>query len=194
MLVTDPRYSGARILEVVRAVASASMTAGALLAVQLRDRTARADAELLPLATELRAITKGSGALLVVNRRYALARRVGADGVHGPAGELPRDFAWRSAPAHTDDELQTARSAGATAALVSPIFASPDKGSPRGTAALAAARRVAPEMTLVALGGISAENARECLDAGADAVAVIRALLDAEDPARVMKCLGHRAP
>lgn len=172
MLITDPRYGDARILEVARACASVDG-----FAIQLRDRTDRTDENLLPLARELRAIAP----VLIVNRRIDLARRVRADGVHGE--NLPADFEWRSSPAHDAKQLQNARNAGANAALVSPIFSSPGKDAPRGVAAIREARAIAPEMTLVALGGIDETNARACHEAGADAVAVIRAIFEASDPA-----------
>ena len=121
--------------------------------------------------------------MLIVNRRVDLARRVRADGVHGE--DLPSELAWRSSPAHDTHQLQNARISGANAALVSPIFASPDKAAPRGVSALREARAIAPEMTLVALGGIDATNARACREAGADAVAVIRAIFESSDPAAV---------
>jgi thiamine-phosphate pyrophosphorylase len=174
MLVTDPRYGDTRILEVARACASLDG-----FAVQLRDRTDRTDDDLLSLAKELRAIVP----MLIVNRRIALARRVRADGVHGE--DLPTEFAWRSCPVHDEKQLQNARNSGATAAIVSPIFASPGKDAPRGVSALREARTAAPELCLVALGGIGETNARACRDAGADAVAVIRALFEASDPASV---------
>jgi len=44
-------------------------------------------------------------------------------------------------------------------------------------------------MTLVALGGVDATNARPCREAGADAVAVIRAVFEARDPAAVARAL-----
>lgn len=178
MLITDPRYGDARILEVARACSTIDG-----FAVQLRDRTDRTDDDLLALASELRAIVP----MLVVNRRIELARRVRADGVHGE--NLPADFAWRSSPAHDPKQLQNAHKAGANAALVSPIFASPGKDAPRGVAALREARAMAPDMTLVALGGIDATNARACREAGADAVAVIRAVFEASDPAAVARSL-----
>lgn len=188
ILVTDPRWSDERIAQVVRA---ASSLPG--FCVQLRDRSARPDDALFPLASELRKITASTGSLFVVNRRIALARRVAADGIHAPATELDAatEFSWRSAPAHSDEELQNARTAGASAALVSPIFASPGKAPSRGLDALRSARALAPDMTLVALGGIDASNAAACFDAGADAIAVIRALLDAPDPALAAKWLGR---
>lgn len=155
--------------------------------VQLRDRSDRDDGEVEPLARSLRAV---AGVKLVVNRRLALARRVGADGFHAPSSELAApDFAWRSAPAHHDGDVVAARDAGATAIFISPIFDVPNKASTRGLEALRRARALAPRCVIVALGGIDEHRAAACYEAGADGVAVMRALLDAPDPIHVAKCL-----
>jgi thiamine-phosphate pyrophosphorylase len=186
ILVTDPRWDDDRIVAVARA-AAASVPG---FSVQLRDRSGRTDEELMPLASSLREITTRANGLLVVNRRLALARRALADGFHAPAADLDpaRDFSWRSAPVHDDEELLAAREHGATAVFVSPIFSTSGK-TPRGTAALRTARAAAPNLEIVALGGIDSNGAKACFEAGANAVAVMRALLDAESPGEVAKCL-----
>jgi thiamine-phosphate pyrophosphorylase len=180
-LVTDPRYTDARIVEVARACASISG-----FAIQLRDRTSRTDDDLFTLASALREVVP----MLVVNRRVSLARRVRADGVHGSPEELAAaiDFSFRSTPCHDDEQLQNANIA--TCALVSPIFAVPDKAPGRGLDAIVRARTFAPDKTIIALGGIDASNARACREAGADGVAVMRALLEAENPAEVAQRLS----
>ncbi len=66
--------------------------------------------------------------------------------------------------------------------MVSPIFATPNKGAPRGLDAIREARAIAPELFLYALGGVDESNARACIDAGANGVAVVRALFSAPDP------------
>jgi len=65
--------------------------------------------------------------------------------------------------------------------LVSPIYLVPGKGAPRGVGAIAAARRT--KKRVYALGGITPYNVQMC--AAAHGVAVIRALLAADDPAKV---------
>jgi thiamine-phosphate pyrophosphorylase len=112
--------------------------------------------------------------------------------------------AWVSVAAHSDDAVTAAVKHGADAALVSPIFptappvfrsetrvrvarASDAPGArektPRGVDALRSARAVAKDaLRLYALGGVNEVNTRACLDAGADGVAVIRALLASESP------------
>jgi thiamine-phosphate pyrophosphorylase len=110
-----------------------------------------------------------------VNDRADIARIAGAHGVHLPerglaiadAGPL-RIGVSRHAPCEVDCEILQ----------LGPIFATPGKGPPLGTAALACR----PRARLVAVGGIDTpERAAACLAAGADAIAVIRA---AHDPVR----------
>lgn len=192
ILVTDARYDDARIERVVEAAAGVPG-----FCVQLRDRSARSDDDLLPLATRLRALTARAGALFVVNRRALLARRVYADGVHAPAAELDtKGFVWCSAPAHDAKQLHDARVARAACALVSPIFSTPGEGksAPRGLGAIRSARALEPDLLIAALGGIDESNVAACREAGAHAVAVVRALMEADDPARVANCLAQPAP
>ncbi len=191
--ITDPAYAP----EVVLAQLGAALAAAApgSLAVQVRDRTGpRARVEAL--ARALRDLTRAHGAMLLVNRDVALAVAIGADGVHFGADPLDRAArvalvpgAWLTVAAHTDEDVRAALAAGADAALVSPIFASPGKGSPRGVAALARARALAPQLPLYALGGVEPANATSCVAAGATGVAVIRALFGAPAPASVARAL-----
>lgn len=200
ILITDRRYALARILEVVDA-AGRALDPGKLV-VQLRDKAA-SPSVLASAARALRPVTERVGARLVVNAPRAeivhVARDAGADGVHVPcrreaiaaARALFGGDAWISAPAHADDDVKVAVAAGATAALVSPIFETPGKGPARGDGALASARTLvgASALAIHALGGVTPPRAVACADAGADGVAVIRALLDADDPAAVARAL-----
>ena len=183
--------SDERVVAVAEALCASVDQAG----IQLRDRT-RTDEELRPLAERLREITARRGASLVVNRRVALARSIGADGVHVGRSSLRHvrsvwPSIWLSAPTHSDDDVREACADGANAVLVSPIFSTPDKGEPRGLDAVRSACAVAGRTMVVALGGIGVDDARPCFDAGADAIAVIRALQYAYDPAAVARALRH---
>jgi thiamine-phosphate pyrophosphorylase len=202
ILITDPGYSLARVVDVVERVGS--VLPGMLL-VQLRDKLADPRA-LFPSARALREATTHSGARFVVNAPSAsflhVARDVGADGAHVPAALIDEaraivgPSAWISTPAHTEDDVAFAARVRASAALVSPIWESPGKGPARGTAALRAAHTIASRasstekpMWTYALGGVDESRAAACADAGADGIAVIRALLDAEDPSKVARLL-----
>lgn len=189
VLVTDARAPRARTLAVVRAAACAL---GPRLLVQHRDKTGARDA-VLDDARALLAAAREAGARLVVNGRLDVAVAAGADGVH-LGGDARCDVddvrraigprAFVSIAAHDDDDVRRAIARGADAALVSPIFASPGKGSPRGVEAIARAREIARDagakLLVYALGGVDAPRAASCVEAGADGVAVIRALYDAD--------------
>ena len=156
--------------------------------VQLRDPEL-STRELLRLGTRLRALTAELGVGMVVNDRLDLAKVLSADGIH--LGSRSVDVAdaraflgegiWVSQACHSPEDVVSAVAHGADAALLSPIFASPGKATPLGTAAIRRARdevlRSGGTIEIIALGGVTAENAGECLDAGADGVAAIRAEL-----------------
>jgi len=126
---------------------------------------------------------KGGGKLLV-NERLDVALACGADGVHLPADSLPAGAVRRATPrdflvgvsCHTVEEVEAAAREGASFAVLGPIFATPGKGPPLGVDLLReACGRVAPlRFPVLALGGVTLENAVACLDAGAAGLAAIR--------------------
>jgi thiamine-phosphate pyrophosphorylase len=165
-------------------------------AVQLRDPQLPASA-LHALGRRLREATAALGAPLFVNDRLDLAVLLGAEGVHlggrSVSIEDARAFlgpdAFVSVACHSPGDVARAAAAGADAALLSPIFATPGKGRPIGLTALREARRLliaaGSTAALIALGGVDAPSAPACLAAGADGVAAIRA-----DPAAVLARLS----
>ena len=169
------------------AVIAAAVEAG-VDAVQLRDRHA-AGASLLRTAQTLRAVTRAHGARLLVNDRIDVALAADADGVHLPAASFPiavarrllgRD-AWIGRSTHAPAEAEAAAAEGADYVVLGPIFATPSKdgfGPPLGIEALRTTRASCP---VVAIGGITPENAHDVRSAGADGAAVIRGILDASD-------------
>ena len=201
ILITDPAFGDDTILRCVR------LSGGALppgtFAVQLRDKE-RPVVGLRLFARQLRIVTRRVGASLLLNGNPALARDVGADGVH-----LGRDAAsvreardvcgsqtWVSVAAHSDDAVGAAAQNGADAVLVSPVFLTRDPRmrrvakQARGVEALRSARAIAGgRLAIYGLGGVTAENARACANAGADGIAVIRALLASAEPARLARAL-----
>lgn len=196
ILVTDPRFTLARTEHVIDAVGRELATG--VFIVQLRDKSSSARV-LASTARALRLATARLGVRFVLNAPSEQALRIAldveADGVHVPCrpeviSEAAARFdasAWLSAPAHTDADVTLAAAAGARAVLVSPIFETPDKGPARGVGAIASARRRSGTVAVYALGGVSPMHAAACAAAGADGVAVIRALLDAADPAAVAR-------
>lgn len=190
LLITDPSYPDDTVLRVV-APAARALPPGTF-AVQLRDKE-RPDRAAW--ASRLRMVTRELGVPLLVNGDASLARAVGAEGVHFPSDasdsaiEEARDL-WRSVAAHDDAAVTRARGLGVDAVLVSPIYATPGKGPARGTDALSRAVVLAGgELAVIALGGVSVSNVAQCAEAGADGVAVIRALLEASRPEEVARVL-----
>jgi thiamine-phosphate pyrophosphorylase len=176
-----------RIAAVVAAVPAGS------LHVQIREK----DLDGGPLLALARVVI-ATGAPVWVNDRLDVALVAGAVGVHLPERGLAVDDARRVIASlgrtlAVGRSLHDARDVAATTADVvhlGPIWATPSKAgviAPLGVDALRAARGSA---RLVAVGGIdSPERAREAARAGADAVAVIRAMWTASDPARAIAAL-----
>jgi thiamine-phosphate pyrophosphorylase len=174
----------------IRAAAALPLEIRARIAVQLRDPDLTTRARF-DLGARLLRETRAAGLSLLVNDRLDLALALAADGVHlghrsvtvADARALLGPDALISVACHSVPEVLAAAAQGASAALLSPIFASPGKGPPLGLSALQEARRAldhSPQsdsqaVHLLALGGVDATNAAACLTAGADGVAAIRA-------------------
>jgi thiamine-phosphate pyrophosphorylase len=168
----------------------AAILAGGCRLVQLRDKTMSL-AELLPLARRLAGQCREVGALFIVNDRVDLALAAGADGLHVGQDDLParearavlRPGMILGISTHDPEQARRAVTDGADYVAVGSIFPTTTKAGFRlvGTELV---RRVRPEVPvpLVAIGGITPDNAPAVLEAGADAVAVVSALCAAPDP------------
>jgi thiamine-phosphate pyrophosphorylase len=189
-LVTDRAVCVSGALETVVDRACAA----GVRAVQLREKDLSAKA-LHELAVTMREVTRRSRSRLFINDRADIALGVGADGVHCPEGGLPVRLVKRICPdalvgasAHRLERAKEAAAAGADFVLFGPVFATPSKarfGKPQGLDALAAVAREAG-VPVLAIGGITPENAHLCLDKGAAGVGVVSAVLAAENvPASV---------
>jgi thiamine-phosphate pyrophosphorylase len=114
------------------------------------------------------------------------AVRLGADGVHlgrtDPGAERAVEAGLLlGTSAATVDEARAGAAAGASYIGAGPVWATPSKPGadpPIGLAGLAAIA-AAVNVSVVAIGGVDASNAAECIRAGASGVAVIRAARDA---------------
>ncbi|HLI70137.1 MAG TPA: thiamine phosphate synthase [Ktedonobacteraceae bacterium] len=185
-VLTDRSSSRGRDL---LAVARAALAGGATV-IQLRDKTA-CTSLLLEEGRALRALTRAYNALLIVNDRVDVALALDADGVHLGQDDLPAHLARQllgperilGLSAGNFAEANAALAAGADYLGIGPIFGTQSKadaGAPIGTQLLSelAARSILP---LVAIGGITAENATVALQAGASGIAVISAVTSADD-------------
>lgn len=184
-LVTDRhRTAGRALLDVVEAALR-----GGADAVQLREKD-MSGRELFELAQATKALCNRYRARLLINDRIDIALAVEADGVHLPANSFrPQDArlllgAQRciGVSTHSPAEAREAFRCGADFAVLGPIYATASKlgyGSPLGLPAL---RAVSAEGPVIAIGGVSFERLAELRAAGARGVAVIGAILEAQDP------------
>ena len=174
------------------AVTEAGLAAGARI-VQLRAKIASATARA-NAATALRTLCDRYAALLIVNDDIELARAVAADGVHlgrEDAGiATARDRLGPQALIgascyNTLDRALAAQAAGADYVAFGSFFPSPTKpGAVRATPELLEQARARVALPIVAIGGITPDNAPVLIAAGAGAVAVSSAFYAAADPAQ----------
>lgn len=172
-------------------VAAAALEGGAD-ALQLREKHAGGK-ELLHLARALKGLRdeKSPGCLILVNDRLDVALAAGVEGCHLGQEDLPVEEARRVAgedliigvSVSSLQEAVQAERKGADYLGVGPVFPTPtkpDAGEPIG---LETIRRIKEriKLPLVAIGGVNADNLEEVFRAGADGVAVISAVLAAED-------------
>lgn len=163
---------------------------GGMALVQYRDK--HSDDHLrLELAQKLKALCHRYGALFLINDRVDLALAVEADGVHLGQSDLPIAAARQLLGSQriigrsttNPDEMQRAIAEGADYIGVGPVFATPTKPD-KAAAGLDYVRYAAEHATVpwYAIGGINTDNLSEVLQAGAERVAVVRAIIDAENP------------
>lgn len=140
-------------------------------------------------AIELKKIMKD--ALFIINDRVDIALAVGADGVHIGQEDLPVSITRRiigkdriiGVTVHSVEQAIEAEKDGADYIAVSPIFytsTKPDALSPVGINVLKKVKESVC-VPVVAIGGITLENAKDVVKAGADAICAISAVLKAKD-------------
>ena len=196
-LVTDRGLSRGRPTpEIVRAAVRGGVTC-----VQLREKKC-STREFIAEALAVRDFLKWRGVPLIINDRVDVALAVGADGVHLGQGDLPlaeaRAILGESKligiSAESLRDAVAAENAGADYLGVSPIFATPtktDTAAPLGLEGLRAIRRQV-KLPLVAIGGLNAGNAAAVIGGGADGVAVVSAIVAADDPGLAARELARR--
>jgi thiamine-phosphate pyrophosphorylase len=192
-LITDRRLC--RGLSLEEAVARA--VGGGVDVVQLREKDLSA-AQLVPLADRLRAITQGK-ALLIVNGRLDVAQVCGADGVHLPergasvaaTRRLAGDGFIIGRSVHSVEEAVKAQDEGADYVQVGAIF--PTRSHPGPPAGLTLLERVVATLAIpvLAVGGITADNVGQVMQAGAAGAAVISAVLASPSPAAAARRLAE---
>jgi len=135
------------------------------------------------VARALRRACSSRGLVLLIAADPELAERVGADGVHWPEARLEkrRLGGLMTAAAHSAEAVARAASAGADATILSPVFptASASNHEPLGVFRASRIAR-ATALPVIALGGISARNARMLVGRGFAGLAAVEALIGLE--------------
>lgn len=170
---------------------------GGIAIVQYREKTAD-DEERLHVARQMRSLCHQHGALLIVNDRVDIAAAADADGVHLGQHDLPMDVArsilgpdkiiGRSTT--NPAELKRALDEKADYIGVGPVHETPTKPG-KSAAGNEYVRYAAQHATMpwFTIGGLNADNLGPTLAAGATRVAVVRALMQADDPTEVARSL-----
>jgi thiamine-phosphate pyrophosphorylase len=166
-------------------VAEELKAAGVML-VQYRNKVGEPDA-ILREASVIWEVFDGSGCRLMMNDHADLVKPAGFGGVHVGQGDLSPEQArrvvgakrWVGVSTHSDEQVRIASGTDADYIAVGPVFATGTKMDAEPVIGLEGVRRARAltKKPIVAIGGITRENARSVIDAGADSLAVISALL-----------------
>ena len=198
--VTDSKLTKQGILKDTKQVIEAGCR---LVQYREKDKPSR---EMLEEAKQLAKLCKSNGALFIVNDRLDIALSVDADGVHLGQSDLPIDLARKilgkgkiiGTSNHSVEEARQSEKAGADYISVGPVFhtdTKKDAGPPVGLNLLKQIRAIT-KLPIVGIGGVNEENLKEVLQAGADSVAVISAIVCSNDveaaARRIIEVIGTK--
>ena len=196
-MITDSEKAGDRkIVDVVM-----DAVRGGATMVQLREKDFDSgDFYRRALAT-MRLLRK-PGIPLIINDRLDIALAAGAHGVHIGQNDIPLPLVRKlmgpnkivGVSVHDERDALAAESGGADYIAVGPVFETdtkPDAGEPVGLEGIEDIRKVVPRIPCIGIGGINIENARSVIEAGCRGVAVISAIMDAENPQVAAQDLLH---
>lgn len=163
-------------------------------AIQLREKDLSVR-ELLDMAYWMRELTNEFNAKLFINDRVDVALAVEADGVHLTQNSMPA-YAVRKISGekfiigqstHSIEEALRAQNDGVDFITLGPVFETPSKikyGKPIGLETLKSVKKVI-SIPVFAIGGINPENVKKVRNTGADGIALISAILAAEDKRQI---------
>lgn len=177
--LTDRRLSGLSHAEQV-----SQLSEGGATLVQLRDKTLPPFEFYTEAEAALR-VARERGLKIIINDRVDLAFGLNGDGVHLGQDDLPPEAARRilgpdaiiGFSTHDTEQARLAAQMPVDYIAIGPIFTTSTKevpDPPVGLEGLRIVRQMVGTIPLVAIGGITLKNCREVLDAGADAISVVR--------------------
>jgi thiamine-phosphate pyrophosphorylase len=202
----SPRPAQNTLSVLLEKIAELSAAGVGWIQIREKDLSGQDCAALVGEALRRSAPASASAPSIIVNDRLDVALSEAAAGVH--LGEqslslqaVKKLLAARSLPSefltgvscHSFEAARSAEQHGANYVFFGPVFATPAKisyGPPQGLAALERISR-ALAIPVLAIGGISLENASSCITAGASGIAAIRLFQDAPDPATRISTLGR---
>ena len=167
--------------------AAQELAAGGVTLLQYRNKSGKAR-QMLEQARELKRLL-GDSVKLIMNDRADLCVAAECDGVHLGQDDLSPQGArkvigpnlWLGISTHNSQQVTEADKTSADYVAIGPVFATSSKANPDPVIGLDGVRqaRALTRKPLVAIGGITRENCRSVIDAGADSVAVISDLVTA---------------
>ncbi len=191
MVLTDPVVG-------YEACAQAGVNCGVRF-IQLRMKNAARN-EILSNAWKIRAVTRGTESLFIVNDDVTIAKEVDADGVHLGQNDLPLAEArkiWDTPgkifglSTHSEEQAEAAIAQKPDYIGIGPVFPTPTKAIADPDLGVARAGAIAKASPLphVVLGGIDESNLAEILRAGAVNYCAVRAIMNHSDPQKVIRSL-----
>jgi thiamine-phosphate pyrophosphorylase len=190
-LQTTPKSSEfSAILKLVESAVAAGVSL-----IQLREKSTNTRV-LQELALNAVELTRGTDTRLLINERFDVALAAGADGVqltsHSISTEVVRRIVGQEfmigVSTHSLVEVLGARDRGADFVLFGPVFQTESKtafGPPQGIARLHEVTSTVGTFPVIAIGGVTLENAKQCIDAGAAGIAAISLFENPSDLTRV---------
>ncbi len=187
--LTDVALSGLSHAEQVE-----KLSDGGASLIQLREKNLPA-LDFYRQAKAALVVARERGVCVIINDRVDVALALGADGVHLGQDDIPAEAARRllgeqaiiGFSTHNVEQAGEAVKLPVNYLAIGPIFntsTKTDTAPEVGLKGIRSVRLIVGELPLVAIGGINQTNAREVIDAGANAVAVVHALVS--DPFQIV--------
>ena len=190
LFITDRHLSDKSLVSIVKSACS-----NGLKAVQMREKDLPAS-DLLKLAVKIRFVIKKYNSKLIVNDRLDIGLLSEADGINVPVNGMKIECVKKFSKSlifgksvHSIGEAIKAQEEGFDYLLFGPVFRTPAKikyGKPQGLEKL---KQICSKVKIpvFAVGDITPERAKKCLNAGAYGVAVIRSIMKSDNIARTIK-------